>query len=103
MLLIYIYIAIPNCDNVTTYCHMYFTILLHCTTYFIACILKCNVTQPDRCPTETVAPVACVERCAVNVSDHTLDRACTCLLDQVTLAFPTHWRPKLTKSTLYSL
>ena len=56
--------------------------------YFIACILKCNVTQVNRCATETMAPMACVERCATNISDHTLDGACMCLLDRVTLDSP---------------
>ena len=74
--------------------------------FVITCILKSNVTQPNRCPTETVAQVASVERCNTNVSDHILDRACMYLLDLVTLASPALWRyteqKMLCKFSVYS-
>ena len=52
----------------------------------------CNVTQPNRCLTETVSHMASVEGRNTNVSDHRLDWAYTRLLDQVTLASPALWR-----------
>ena len=63
----------------------------------------CNVTQLNRCLTETVAHVVSVEGCNTNVSDHILDQAYTCLLDQVTLASPTLWRYTDQKHTVQIL
>ena len=53
-----------------------------------------NVTQPNRCLAETVAHVFSVEGRNTNVCDQwpqTWQRACRCLLDQVTLALLTLW------------
>ena len=52
----------------------------------------CNVIQPNRSLTETVAHVGSVEGRNTNVSDHRLDRAYTHLLDQVAVASPALWR-----------
>ena len=64
ILIMHIYIDIPNCDNVTMYYYMYFTTLLHVFLH------ADDVTPPNRCLIETVAHVASVEGPNTNVSDH---------------------------------
>ena len=40
---IYVYAYIPNCDNVTMYCYMYFTTLLHVMYYIFLLHVVFNV------------------------------------------------------------
>ena len=57
IILIYIYIDIPNDDNVTMYCYMYFTTLLHVIYYVFLLHVFLNVCYPTEQVSQSFAHV----------------------------------------------